>query len=906
MVPTTAQAAGILKPHQTPGAPTQAAAQPGSGQQPPEMKPGARAVDGQNLIVIGGYHDRNHRVSFVQPRSATMLCIECYHIAKEPFEIQCPKKHLLCRDCIEHYRSRSGFKRGDGKTNYDLPCESCEISERKKGVSHEQRDAAFYRPSYKTCFSESFSSRIGRLEVRCKQSLYGCHWTGTYGQLPEHLKDCGYLVVKCVDCKELFIKCFEERHYQGHPRPLQCILCDRKTDTAQLQRHLVFDCEARTGLSAAPGGEVPSDMAFMEYLLHMLKESSLSHDGREGCLPILPVDTTPLLLCKACKDPVFQPEGMTEAIKGDSKTHKSARVLQKASHLLCPPCFSEKEGRRFIPESINDLAQYSGQVMAILHGAQARIRKPDDLITDAGKEGATHVLRDRNVLYFYSHRGVKIDPPSAHFHFQNYSLTVQYASKITAPSRHNRSGKSVELLAMYHPPLDLAIKGSRWRQHCNYALLGESRLLKNGEIENRFSSHVRTIIRTPTYATATLEHIEERYSPFSMFLPTSGAGELTIERDKQGHQSYLWQLHHAQQYLMDEWKLPPESVVAYSEAFHLEDRGDIRIGLLSGVGAKSSDWLSLSIESGDEDYERYTFLMEIIYATDKWYSSLCYQGDKNSEYLKYMSIYTPALRDSMRVHPGQTLSVRLNPIKGELVSKGKGFQFTLHNVKKFLPQAPFYNNIHSSFEWSSNLITVDNMSCYITARFHLVQGKIMFLLNMDDQTNDVEKALKFDNLQVNLSPVETQKRSFSIRKRQKELTFHEHTAEIKTAQSMYLYLLCTIYFWEGGNFRESIDGLRLNVTWSGAKSISLLKGTTVADFTSELVARDTTQEEGVMERELSDAQIPAGALLRGTATDETSLSHQQKEACPVEQKENQEESSDEEPIKGPPEEETTI
>ena len=135
----------------------------------------------------GGYKCR-----FVDPPPDVLVCMVCYHVAKEAHQVECCGK-VFCKTCISEVKDRIGS------------CPNCRKREPK--VFKDQRT----------------SRDVKRLKVGCDKEGKGCEWSGALEDYDAHKAECKFVEVCCSN-------------WPG---------CRLKIQRQLLEEHLKEECEAR-------------------------------------------------------------------------------------------------------------------------------------------------------------------------------------------------------------------------------------------------------------------------------------------------------------------------------------------------------------------------------------------------------------------------------------------------------------------------------------------------------------------------------------------------------------------------------------------------------------------------------------------------------------------------------------
>ena len=138
-------------------------------------------------LNIGGY---NHK--FVDPPD-DLICRICTLIAREPHQANCCGKIF----CIDELQGRS------------KACPSCRKRPRV----------------FNDCLSEK---RIKTLRLSCENEESGCRWLGKLDEYDQHLKNCEFRNVYCLndDCFDSIVKAELESHLKTCPRrEHECPIC---------------------------------------------------------------------------------------------------------------------------------------------------------------------------------------------------------------------------------------------------------------------------------------------------------------------------------------------------------------------------------------------------------------------------------------------------------------------------------------------------------------------------------------------------------------------------------------------------------------------------------------------------------------------------------------------------------
>ena len=154
------------------------------------------------------------KVIFVYPLEKKYECPSCDEVLRYPvlFE-ECG--HRVCSHCFE-----SEIKRADNRR--------CPVDRGKIDVDSARIDKAF-------------NQEIIALEVKCSNHEWGCKWEGEYQQILEHLENCEYGDILCVnDCGAKFQKRFLQKHLDKDcpKKIIACSYCDERHLREDKKEHI--------------------------------------------------------------------------------------------------------------------------------------------------------------------------------------------------------------------------------------------------------------------------------------------------------------------------------------------------------------------------------------------------------------------------------------------------------------------------------------------------------------------------------------------------------------------------------------------------------------------------------------------------------------------------------------------
>ena len=115
---------------------------------------------------------------FVTPVDQSLLCGICKEVLKNPRAMYCG--HTYCEECLENW-----FK---SAKNVKKTCPIC------------RRDVI----SSNTAPVLALTAFIEGLSVKCENAVNGCKMVLKLGDLEKHLEKCGFTLVECSGCDEIF------------------------------------------------------------------------------------------------------------------------------------------------------------------------------------------------------------------------------------------------------------------------------------------------------------------------------------------------------------------------------------------------------------------------------------------------------------------------------------------------------------------------------------------------------------------------------------------------------------------------------------------------------------------------------------------------------------------------------
>lgn len=115
---------------------------------------------------------------FVTPIDRNLLCGICKEVFKKPLAMHCG--HTYCEECLEKWF--------DSARRMEKTCPVCRRDVRLSDIAPVLALRGF----------------IEGLSVECENAVNGCKMVLKLGDLENHLKNCGYTLVECSGCDEMF------------------------------------------------------------------------------------------------------------------------------------------------------------------------------------------------------------------------------------------------------------------------------------------------------------------------------------------------------------------------------------------------------------------------------------------------------------------------------------------------------------------------------------------------------------------------------------------------------------------------------------------------------------------------------------------------------------------------------
>ena len=133
-----------------------------------------------NAPKAGGYDCK-----FVETPPDKLNCQICLLVAHIPYKVTCCRK-VYCKACLEKYSSTCPNCRKTSFTKF--------YSTKRKWSSDSTLEYAF---GWLWISSPIGEQEIKSLNVKCNNCENGCGWLGELRSLDNHLKTCGYALLRC-------------------------------------------------------------------------------------------------------------------------------------------------------------------------------------------------------------------------------------------------------------------------------------------------------------------------------------------------------------------------------------------------------------------------------------------------------------------------------------------------------------------------------------------------------------------------------------------------------------------------------------------------------------------------------------------------------------------------------------